>query len=416
MIGAQLQTETFHTIAPDLQTTQGQDVIAPSVAPFIAKVERLTVSNFRCYEQARIETAGRPVVLSGSNGAGKTNILEAVSLLTPGRGLRRAKLSEMSRQTIGNSSKSWGVAAKVATTDGFIDLGTGLAEAGAEKRTVRIDGETVKNQSALADYMDVQWLSPQMDRLFSDGKSARRRFLDRLVFGYDPAHAGRINSYEHAMRERAKLLRDGVDDKTWLASLEETMASKGIAVAAARLELSERLGQYCRAAHGPFPGAGLSIAGDVENWLQDGPALNAEENLRAALVNSRPSDAITGGARQGPHRSDLHVRHLGKDQAAEQCSTGEQKALLISIVLADARMTAAERGRVPVLLLDEVAAHLDRERREALFDELLALGAQAWLTGTDKNLFEPLTEHACFISVNDATLTPPSIPILETVK
>ena len=412
MIGAQLRTENCHTADPSLQGV----LVEGAVAPFVASVERLTLSNFRCYEQARIETAGRPVVLSGANGSGKTNILEAVSLLTPGRGLRRAKLTEITRQTGDQQNQVWGVAARVAAVDGSVDLGTGLAEAGAEKRTVRIDGETAKNQSALSDYMDVQWLSPQMDRLFSDGKSARRRFLDRLVFGYDSAHAGRINGYEHAMRERARLLRDGISDDTWLTSLEETMASRGIAVAAARLELSERLGHYCRAAHGPFPGAALAIEGDVENWLLNGPALDAEDNLRAALKASRAADALTGGARQGPHRSDLHVRHLGKDQAAEQCSTGEQKALLISIVLADARMTAAERGRVPVLLLDEVAAHLDRERREALFDELLALGAQAWLTGTDRDLFEPLSEHACFISVANATLTTPLNPILETVK
>jgi DNA replication and repair protein RecF len=235
------------------------------------------------------------------------------------------------------------------------------------------------------------------------------------VYGYDPAHSGRINGYEHAMRERSKLLRDGSGDATWLARLEDTMAARGIAVAAARLELTKRLGDYCRAAHGPFPGAALSIEGDVENWLCDGPALQAENKLREALERSRRVDAQHGGARCGPHRSDLVVRHIGKDQLAESCSTGEQKTLLISIILADARMTAAERGRVPVLLLDEVVAHLDREHREALFGELVALGAQAWLTGTDQELFEPLTGHACFISVADATLTPLQGALHQTI-
>ncbi len=381
--------------------------------PFPTVIERLTLTDFRCYGSARIETGGRPVVLTGPNGAGKTNILEAISFLTPGRGLRRCGLSDVSRQGVGvpdneatSPSRPWAVAARVGTPDGTIEIGTGLAEPGAEKRTVRIDGENAKNQTSLSDYMDAQWLTPQMDRLFIDGKSARRRFLDRLVYGYDPAHAGRISSYEHAMRERSRLLREGQGDETWIATLEDTMAAKGIAVAAARSELVDRLGRFCRAPHGSFPGAGLMIEGDVEQWLAEGPAIEAEDKLREALVASRGQDSISGGAQVGPHRSDLHVRHLEKDQPAELCSTGEQKALLISIVLADARMAAAERGRVPVLLLDEVAAHLDEQRRRSLYDELQAIGAQVWLTGTDRRLFEPLSGKALFLSVADARVTP----------
>lgn len=387
-------------------------------SPFPLAIERLMLTDFRCYEHVMIEPTNRPVVLCGPNGAGKTNVLEAVSLLSPGRGLRRAKLTEVARQG-GQSTdvsesheqpRAWAVAASVSSPVGPVNVGTGLTEPGAEKRTVRIHGETVRSQAALADYMDAQWLTPQMDRLFLDGKSARRRFLDRLVFGYDPAHAGRITAYEHAMRERARLLRDRAPDSTWLAGLEDTMVTKGIAVAAARLDLVDQIGRYCRAAHGPFPGAGLEIDGIVEHWLREHPALIAEDQYRASLVHSRDTDAQTGGAKVGPHKSDLNVRHLGKDQNAEMCSTGEQKALLISIILADARMTAAERGRVPVLLLDEVAAHLDQERREALFDDLIGMGGQAWLTGTDEHLFSPLRGHAQFYAVADATVTPVSEP------
>ena len=397
-----------------IQTEAPCDVAGSTNEPFTAAVERLTLTDFRCYSSARIETGGRPVVLTGPNGAGKTNILEAVSLLIPGRGLRRTSLSDVARQdAMGQQDggkipplRAWAVAARIATRTGAMDIGTGLSEPGAEKRTVRINGENAKNQTALSEHMDAQWLTPQMDRLFIDGRSARRRFLDRLVYGYDPAHAGRISAYEHAMRERSRLLRDGGADEAWVMTLEDTMVTKGVAVAAARSELADRLGRFCRTPHGPFPAAELAIDGDVERWLQDGPALETEDRFRRALVSSRTQDGAVGGARVGPHRSDLHVRHMDKGQSAEQCSTGEQKALLISIVLADARMAAAERGRIPVLLLDEVVAHLDQQRREALFAELLAIGAQVWLTGTDRSLFEPLAGNALFFSVAAATVTP----------
>ncbi len=421
MFDAQIRKKVTDTVmsgstgAP-IQTEAADVAPAAAGAPFAATIERLTLTDFRCYDSARIETGGRTVVLTGPNGAGKTNVLEAVSLLTPGRGLRRSNLSDVARQDTGQNlnqhgrdaspSRAWAVAARVATPTGVADIGTGLTEPGAEKRTVRIDGENARNQAALSEYLDAQWLTPQMDRLFIDGRSARRHFLDRLVYGYDPAHSGRISAYEHAMRERARLLRDGGADTAWLSALEDTMATKGVAVAAARSELVDRLGRFCRAPHGPFPAAELTIDGDVERWLEAGPALEAEDKLRSALTASRVQDGAVGGAQVGPHRSDLHVRHLDNGQAAELCSTGEQKALLISIVLADARMAAAERGRVPVLLLDEVAAHLDQQRREALFAELLAIGAQVWLTGTDRSLFEPLVGEALFFTVAVGTVTP----------
>ena len=380
-------------------------------------VARLTLTDFRCYGFQRVVTDPRPVVLTGANGAGKTNLLEAVSFLVPGRGLRRARLGEVARREgmrgEGDGDyapRPWAVAATVTTPGGTVDVGTGhepgTAAGGRDRRLVRIDGQAEKSQAALAGHLTAVWLTPQMDRLFAEGASARRRFLDRLVFGFDPAHAGRVSAYEHAMRERARLLRDGRADGTWLAALEDTMATKGVAVAAARRELAGRLNGICASPPGPFPGAAVEAVGAVEEWLVEAPALAAEERLRDGLLAARERDGETGGAALGPHRSDMRVSHLAKGVAAAQCSTGEQKALLVAMVLANARLQAAERGSVPLLLLDEVAAHLDGRRREALFEEVWALGAQAWLTGTDSALFHSLGERAQFFHVEDATVTP----------
>lgn len=374
-------------------------------------VTRLTLTRFRGYEHARLEPDRRPVALIGPNGAGKTNLLEAVSFLAPGRGLRGARLAEVER--IGSPPGSgWAVAATLETPHGPVDIGTGreavhdAASAGADRRVVRIDDHPVKGQTALAEHVAIVWLTPQMDRLFLEGSSGRRRFLDRLVFGFDPAHAGRLSRYEHALRERARLLRDGRFDDGWLSGLEDQMVTTGIAVAAARREVVQRLRSACARAVGPFPGADLGVEGTVETWLNEGPALAAEDALRASLRASRRTDAETGGAAVGPHKSDLSVRHHAKDMPAGLCSTGEQKALLIAIVLANARLLAAERGAAPLLLLDEVAAHLDAERREALFGEILALGSQAWMTGTDAGVFAPLGDDACRFRVEDARVTP----------
>jgi DNA replication and repair protein RecF len=258
----------------------------------------------------------------------------------------------------------------------------------------------------LAEHVAVIWLTPAMDRLFVESSSGRRRFLDRLVFGFDPAHAGRLSRYEHTLRERARLLREGRFDQGWLSGLEDQMATTGVAVAAARREVIQRLRAACDRAVGPFPGADLAVAGAVEDWLDQGPALDAEDSLRRNLRDNRRRDAESGGATVGPHKSDLAVRHAAKDMPAALCSTGEQKALLIAIVLANARLLAAERGAAPLLLLDEVAAHLDPDRREALFGEILALGAQAWMTGTDASVFAPLAQEAARVFVDDARIRP----------
>jgi len=380
-----------------------------SAAPAVA---RLTLTDFRSYAALDLETEGALMVLSGPNGAGKTNLLEALSYLVPGRGLRGARLGDVARRESGDApetpARSWAVAARVATDGHEVRLGTGLdlGDDGRERRIVRIDGETASNQASLGAHLAMVWLTPQMDGLFAASGGDRRRFLDRLVFAGDAAHAGRVTAYDNAARERLKLLSgERAPDAHWLAALEATMAEKGIAVAAARLALVEALAALAAEGAGPFPGAHLTLAGEVEGWLAVGPALEAEERLKAALAQSRGEDAQARRTTRGAQRSDLLVRHLPKNRPAADCSTGEQKALLIGIVLAHAGLRARERGAVPLLLLDEVAAHLDADRREALFGRIVEMGAQAWLTGTDATLFQPLAGHARFGHVADGCIT-----------
>src|SRR5438876_4173479 len=369
-------------------------------------VTRLVLTDFRNYRSARLELDPDPVVLSGLNGAGKTNLLEAMSFLSPGRGLRNARLSDIDRRDGGEASASgWAVAATVATRRGSLAIGTGRIGAEGERRTVRIDSEPAKSQAALGERLGVLWLTPQMDRLFIEGPAGRRRLLDRLVLGLDPAHAARVARYEQALRERSRLLRDGPGDAAWLGALEEIMAAEGVAVAAARRDAVERLDRVCGTAEGAFPRARLTLIGTLETWLDTMPALAAEERFRAALAQSRASDALSGGTGLGPHRSDLGVFHAEKGIAAEAASTGEQKALLIAILLAQARLQRAVRGEPPLLLLDEVAAHLDGTRRASLFEVLAGLESQAWITGTDAALFAPLNGAARFLTVRDGALS-----------
>src|SRR5438270_5254079 len=370
-------------------------------------VTRLVLTNFRNYREARLTLGTEPVVLTGPNGAGKTNLLEALSFLAPGRGLRGAKLTEIDRRpAFGREAPDlgWAVAAIIATRHGPIRLGTGRDGAASEKRVVRIDGEPARSQAALGERLGVVWLTPLMDRLFLEGPSGRRRFLDRLVFGFDPVHASRVNAYEQALRERSRLLRDGPADPAWLAALEQVMAEQGVAVAAGRRETVQRLDRACAEAEGPFPRARLVLAGTVENWLEAAPALAVEAEFASALAGNRQSDAQSGGALIGAHRSDVHVSLAEQGIAAELASTAEERALLIWLRLAHARLQQAVRGEPPLLLLDEVAAHLDASRRAALFDALLRLDSQAWLTGTDEALFAPLRHEAQFLSVRDGQL------------
>ncbi len=377
-------------------------------------LSRLLVTQFRCYAQAELRLEAAPVVLTGPNGAGKTNLLEAISFLSPGRGLRGARLSEIDRRRPGEQdSQAWAVAATAMTPDGQRDVGSGR-DAGQnpgaqrERRLIKVDGAAARGQQALAEVLALVWLTPQMDGLFREGAGGRRRFLDRLVYGFDPEHSGRSAAYDHALRERARLLKSGGGDAAWLDSLEDTMARHGVAIAAARLDMVERLQRACDAAEGQFPKADLGLEGSVEDWLRSGPALAAEDRLRDGLAEHRRRDAETGGAGIGPHRSDLLAHHRAKGMAAELCSTGEQKALLIAVLLAHARLLTLERGAAPLLLLDEVAAHLDAARRAALYEEILGLGAQAWLTGTDVADFEGLEGRAQFFPIDDGAIGPMS--------
>ncbi len=389
----------------DLQQTEG--IAASARHGGRVAVTRLVLADFRNYRSARLDLDASPVVLSGPNGAGKTNLLEAMSFLSPGRGLRNARLGDIDRRP-GEAEPpptGWAVAATVVSRHGAVRIGTGRDGNGGERRAIRIDGEPMRGQSALAEQIGVLWLTPQMDRLFIEGPEGRRRFMDRLVLGIDPAHAARVGRYEQAMRERSRLLREGRTDPAWLAALEELMATEGVAVAAARRDAIERLDRVCAAAAGAFPRARVRVVGAVEAWLTEVPALAAEDRLRAALAEARPGDAASGGAAVGPHRSDLAVIHAEKNIAAEAASTGEQKALLIAIVLAQAELQRSDRGDAPILLLDEVMAHLDAPRRTALFEVIRRLDGQVWLTGTDPGLFAPLRGLARFLSVHDGALS-----------
>lgn len=373
-------------------------------------VTRLMLTEFRSYSRLRLDVDGGPVVLTGPNGAGKTNLLEAVSFLSPGRGLRQARLGEATRQ---GGNGPWAVAAHICNPTGEMEIGTGLTlSAGAgsgdavtERRIVRVDGRTAAGPAALAGLLTMTWLTPQMDRLFMEAASGRRRFFDRIVFGFEPEHARHASAYEKAMRERNRLLKEGRRDPSWLGALEDELAGHGVALAAARRHWVGRLAAAVGESAGPFPVPVVAIDGAVEAWLDDMPALAAEDRFREALEAGRGRDAEAGGTGIGPHRSDLNVRHRDKDVPAAQCSTGEQKALLIALVLATARLGSAERGAAPLLLLDEVSAHLDAERRAALYDEICALGAQAWLTGTDRMLFDGLDGRAQFFAVKDGMLS-----------
>lgn len=375
---------------------------------------RLGVADFRNYGHCTLHLDGRSVVLTGRNGSGKTNILEAISMLTPGRGLRGAAFSDLARLS---GDGSWTVSARLSLNGDEIALGTGqrpqpqgtLAAAG---RAVRIDGEPAAGSGALGDYLQVLWLIPAMDGLFTGPGSERRRFLDRMVVTFDGAHRARLNQFDRAMRQRNRLLEMGERSPRMFDAIESQMAEIGTAIAAARLEAVARLKgtapSATRGGDAAFPHAELALEGLLETALPEKAAVDVEDEYVRQLAASRDRDRAAGRTLLGPHRSDLLVRHGPKDMPAHLCSTGEQKALLIGLILAHAKAVKYARGGLaPLLLLDEIAAHLDVLRRQALFEEIEDLGAQAWLTGTDREAFGPLAGKAQFFTVADgiATLT-----------
>jgi DNA replication and repair protein RecF len=368
----------------------------------------LTLTDFRSYERAELALDGRPVFLVGPNGAGKTNFLEAISLFTPGRGLRNAAGAELGRRQPGEpAGRAWAVAAIIIGEDGEpVRIGTGIESPAAARRAIRIEGEPVP-AGRLANHQRQVWLTPAQDRLFLEGAGDRRRFFDRLVFAAEPAHAAHASAYERSQRERSRLLAEGPADPAWLSALEARMADAGALMAAARgRTLAALQTEIDGRGDRPFPQAQLSLTGEWEQMAGQGADLaEIEARLVRALAASRERDAAAGRALTGPHRGDLAVIHAEKDRPAAECSTGEQKALILNLVLAQAaRLSRAESAPNPILLLDEVAAHLDRRRRAALFDEIEALRLQAFLTGTDEHLFEDLKGRAQGVHVDGSSL------------
>jgi DNA replication and repair protein RecF len=370
-----------------------------------SRIQRLTLTDFRSYRTASLEAAGRTSFLFGPNGAGKTNFLEAISFFSPGRGLRAVASGEIGRRDADAAEGlAWAVTAEVRHGDDLVRLGTGVEGDGGGRRVARVAGEGAPI-SALAEYLRPLWLTPAHDRLFAGPAGDRRRFLDRLVFSARPGHAAEVAAYEHALRERQRLLADGRPDRAWLDALEARAAKAGARMALARSESMRDLAAEIDArGAGPFPAADLSLAGE---WSEVGEEGEIEERLARALASSRPRDAAAGRALTGPHRTDLAVFSRLSGRPAGACSTGEQKALILNLILAQAaRLSRAISQPNPILLLDEVAAHLDAERRAALFDEIEALSLQAFLTGTDEALFESLRGRALAVRVEASSLTP----------
>jgi DNA replication and repair protein RecF len=361
-------------------------------------LSKLVVDNFRNYQRANLQIDAPSVVLIGPNGAGKTNLLEAISLLTPGRGMRRARHKHWPNAS--SQSSHWSVAATVQSADGEVQIGSGVTlDAAHAGRVMRLEGQTV-SQTKVGGYISVSWLAPHMDGIFVDSPKARRRFLDRLVIAFDSAHIGRMVRYEKALRQRSILLTDEQGDSSWLESLEAVLAETAVAVTAARQTLIRDLNQEAENGWLGFPGVRLGLVGDTEQWLADMPALQVEDKLMAAAKTARLAGDM---AMPGPHVSDLQATHLDSQTPAYLASTGQQKALLIAVVLAHARLQERRLGKSPLMLLDDVVAHLDADRRSALFEAVSLLGGQCWYSGSDGQQFDDLTEKAQFVLVRPAS-------------
>jgi len=379
-----------------------------------ARIRRLTLTSFRSYHAATLAVDDGPVVLVGPNGAGKTNLLEAISFLAPGRGLRRATLEEVA---FGEGDGAWAVSAEVEGVLGLVTLGTGIeppaGEDAASVRKCRIDREPVSSAASFADHLRVVWLVPAMDGLFAGPASERRRFIDRLVLAVDAGHGSRVNALERSLRSRNRLLENPSPDPHWLDAAEHETAELAVAVAAARAETVRRLAAALAARQTPdaaFPSAEIALEGWMETLLLSHPAAEVEDRYRAVLKESRARDAAAGRTLDGPHLSDLAVVYAPKGISARDASTGEQKALLIGLVLAHAGLVAEMTGTAPVILLDEVVAHLDPGRRAALYDDLERLGAQIWMTGADPAAFADIAARAQVFAVAPGGVLPDRFP------
>ncbi len=375
---------------------------------FSIRLRDLSLTQFRCYSSLKLLFEERVIIFTGPNGAGKTNILEAISFLNPGRGLRHAKLSDLIRKDSSfsqreDASLGWIISAHLTLPRGMCQIGTALAlsqrEEEAEKRVIRMDGNDLSSQTELEKILSVLWMTPAMDRLLSDGPSQRRKLLDKFISSLDPDHSKRLYRYEYAMRERSRLLKEGRNDPLWFATLEEKMALEGIALTASREEMLELLISSMNSHLGSFPRAHLTLKGEVEELLKKHSALEAEDIFKQRLKELRSHDRASGRASLGPHLSDLEVIHVEKNIPIPLCSTGEQKVLLVSLILAHLRIHALRRKETPLLLLDEGLVHLDTIRRQALFEELENLNVQTFLTGTDISAFEVVQGKAQFFDV-----------------
>ncbi len=371
-------------------------------------IDRLKLTDFRNHPTTTIDVDERHVVIFGENGAGKTNILEAVSFLSPGRGMRRAAYDQIGRAS---TSGAWTVFARLNGPNDEVSIGTGLQQTalGVEtQRKVHINGAQARTSDALLEHSRILWLTPSMDGLFTGPAGDRRRFLDRMVLAVDPTHGRRVSDFEKTMRARNKLLAEPYPDAQWLDANEAQLAELGVAVASARHEMVSLLSRSIvenNDPDSPFPDAVVTLSGSLESEIGEISASDLEDEYLDRLKSSRSIDARAGRTLEGPHRSDLVVQHRPKAMSASQCSTGEQKALLIGLLLAHARLVGEMAGFTPILLLDEVAAHLDEGRRAALYDMISQLGCQAWMTGTDRDLFKALDNSANFLKVADGKVS-----------
>lgn len=366
-------------------------------------ITSLKASNFRSYENLNLQCSShQPIIITGPNGAGKTNILEAVSLLAPGRGFRKSRLSQLTNYK--NTNLPWNIHANIQLPEGSITVSTGLDSDGERERRILKINDAPHPQTVLQEWLRIIWQTPQSDCLFLEGMGIRRRFIDTLISQINPAHSKHLYRYDHALRERSRLLKELAYDQKWIKILEETLSQEAVAITATRTEFIAELNTYGNDNVTHFPKFFLKSTGFVESSLQENPALFVEEQMQEKLFQSRHDDRITGGSKIGPHQSEIRVINLDYAYPAEVCSTGEQKALLLSLMLANCRLQSAVCGTAPILLLDEVVAHLDSLRQHRLFEEILALNAQAWLTGTNAQVFEPLRGYARFLTVDHALI------------